>query len=324
MTDRLILSDGPGWHRPLPESVGPPSGRWMGTTAQHLAHWAIFLSVAAESDASSAEDIAALLEKALEASPLNPSARLAMAQLEARRGGKAGSIRSLGQCRDAVSLAWSARMLLEAGKADSALYLYNRAITLAAAGAGTRAGTPRFNDDPAVRRYLLPREKEVRDIAIELATREGWNFAKWSPALPPDPIVWLAVARVLRERGRKEADTLIDRILTEPSQPTPLDAENPCVLAARAEAFALRSRWKDAEREYLQAIERIDDDTIRRSWWFNLADVAFRLSDEGERQMALRAATAVARTDDITRRATEIQRVSSVRPPLRLGGAKAN
>jgi tetratricopeptide (TPR) repeat protein len=264
------------------------------------------------------------LQKALEVSPLNPSARLAMAQIEAHRGGKVSSIRSLGQSRDAVSLAWSARMLLDAGKPDSALRLYNMAITMAAAGAITRAGTPRFNDDPAVRRYLLPREKEVRDIALELAAREGWTFAKWSPALPPDPIVWLTVARVLRERGRKEAETLIDLVLDEPSRRTPLDPESPGVLAARAEAFALRSRWKDAEREYLQAIELVDDDTIRRSWWFNLADVAFRLSDEGERQMALRAATAVARSDDITRRATEIQRVSSVRPLLRLGGAKAN
>ena len=32
---------------------------------------------------------------------------------------------------------------------------------------------------------------------------------------------------------------------------------------------------------------------IRRSWWFNLADIALRLNDETQRQAAIRAALAV-------------------------------
>ena len=94
--------------------------------------------------------------------------------------------------------------------------------------------------------------------------------------------------------------------------------------AARAEAFALRSRWSEADQLYRQAIESIDDATIQRSWWFNLADIAFRLDDETQRQAALRAASAVAFSDDITRRATDIQRATRSRPVTRSPGVKAN
>ena len=49
-----------------------------------------------------------------------------------------------------------------------------------------------------------------------------------------------------------------------------------------------------------------------------------RLDDEGQRQMALRAALAVTNSDEITRRATLIQREAPTRRRLRLGNAKAN
>ena len=52
---------------------------------------------------------------------------------------------------------------------------------------------------------------------------------------------------------------------------------------------------------YRLAIELIDDDTIKRSWWFNLADIELRLDDESQRQTALRAALAVSPSDDISR-----------------------
>ena len=90
--------------------------------------------------------------------------------------------------------------------------------------------------------------------------------------------------------------------------------------AARAEAHALLSHWKEAEEEYHQAIELVDDDTIRRSWWFNLADIAFRLEDEGQRRTALSAALAVQTSDDISRRATDSQRSAGQRARLRSTG----
>ena len=50
-----------------------------------------------------------LVDRSLQISPLNPTARLAMAQLEGPGGDGSGRVRGLGLSRDAVSLAWSAR-----------------------------------------------------------------------------------------------------------------------------------------------------------------------------------------------------------------------
>jgi hypothetical protein len=324
VTQRLILADGPGLRKPLPDSVVPPEGPWVATTAQHLAHWAIFVGEVAGDRARSEPEVRSLLMRALHISPLHPAARVALAQLEPGRGAAPRSVRGLGLSRDAVSLAWSARCLLDVGKKVAALRLLGQALAVAAGSGLSRSATPRFNDDPAVRRYLLPGEDAVRDIIVELTSRAEWTFGDWFPALPQDPTVLLATARLLREQGRSEADAPL-RLLLDPARPRPAGAAaDPRTLAARAEALALRSQWPEAEQEYRQAIERIDQETIRRSWWFNLADIEFRLSDETQRQAALRAALAVAQSDDITRRASQIQRAEAPRPRLRLGGAKAN
>jgi hypothetical protein len=72
------------------------------------------------------------------------------------------------------------------------------------------------------------------------------------------------------------------------------------------------------------AIEFEEDDTLKRSFWFNLAQVALRADDDDQAQAALRAVLTAAASDDITRRATEIQRASGPRTRLRSTGAKAN
>jgi tetratricopeptide (TPR) repeat protein len=325
MTHRLLALDSSNRRRPLPDSVVPPDGRWVSTTAQHLAHWAVFLRGTEGDETRAAPEIASLLVRAQEASPLNPTARLALAQLNPAAKGATRSIRGLGLSRDAVSLAWGGRTLANAGKKAAALRLFGHALSAASRRGFSRTATPRFDDDPTVRRYLLPGEERVRDIVDELASRNDWTFREWSPALPRNPMVLLATARLLRELGRSdEAEGLLDLILEEDAPGTFQDPADPLIPAARAEALASRSRWKDAGQEYRRAIELIDNDTIRRSWWFNLADIAFRLNDESQRQLALRAALAVAHSDDITRRATMQQRgVAAPRRP-RLGGAKAN
>ena len=113
---------------------------------------------------------------------------------------------------------------------------------------------------------------------------------------------------------------MVDLILKERAVPLAPGQTPPVTLAALAEAFALRSRFTEARQLYRQAIDLIDDPTIQRSWWFNLADIADRADDETERQAALRSASAVAFSDDITRRATDIQRATLTRST----GVKAN
>jgi tetratricopeptide (TPR) repeat protein len=324
MTDRLLATDRGVQQRPLPESVAPPYGTWTRSTAQHLAHWAIFLSRLEGEKGRSIEEIRALVERALQVSPLNPTARLAAAQLETPGPSTTVSIRSLGLSRDVQSLAFSARKLLAAGQKDAALRLYGQSLAVAIPGKSCRAPEARFSDDPSVPRYLLPGEEPIREIVRELASRNDWTKSEWLAILPDDAVVRLIAARLLREQGLGDADALLELVLNEQRPAATPGAVGPLTLAARAEAFALRSRWREAESEYRQAIELIDDDTIKRSWWFNLADIASRLDDDQARQSALRAALAVASSDDISRRATEAQRAARPQPATRSTGVKAN
>ena len=199
VTQRLMTPDVSGRRRPLPASVVPPDGRWMTTTAQHLAHWAIFLRGSPPDPNAPLPDVSSMLTRSIQISPLNPTARLALAQNEPPGSGAPASIRTLGLSRDAVSLAWSARRLLKEGKRPAALRLYERALTVASAGEFPRTATPRFNDDLTSQRYLLPGEDLVRDIVAEMNSRDDWTFREWSKALPRNPTVLLATARLLRE-----------------------------------------------------------------------------------------------------------------------------
>jgi hypothetical protein len=325
LTQRLLTTDGSGRRKLLPPDLAPPGGRWIKTTAQHLAHWAIYTAVESDEHHPSSE-APSLVTRALEISPLNPTARLAMAQLEGSGRDSSGRIRGLGLSRDSVSLAWSARRLIDSGKKEAALRLYYRALSAAVEGGLSRSATPRFAEDLTGGRYYLPAEDGVRDIVAELAAREGLEFREWSRALPRNPTVLLATARLLRELGRAEADSLLDDLLGDHWAGVEPGRGDPRLMAARAEALGLRSRWNEAADQYRQAIELVDNDLIRRSWWFNLADIARRLNDEGQRQAAFRAVLAAHSSDDIARRVGKIQRSvdAKARTQDGYGSLKAN
>ena len=323
MTQRLMEPGRSARRRPLPDSL-VPEGRWLTTTAQHMAHWGVYFSTFEGDEKGPAEEIASMFTQALQISPLNPTARLAMARLDPSGRRAPGSVRSLGLSRDAVSLAWSARRLLDQGKKEAALRLYARALSSASSVGISRTVTPRFDEHETSQRYLLPGEDVVRDILSDMVLREGWTFRDWSRALPQDPMVLLAAARLLREKARVGAEPLLDIILKGGVAIGTDGAIDARTLAARAEALALGSRLKEAEQEYRQAIELADHDLVRRSWWFNLSDIARRLDDETQRQSALRAAVAVATTDDITRRASMNQRVTESQPLRRISSPTAN
>ncbi len=302
VTQRLLWPDTSPRRKGLPDSVVPPDGRWMTTTSQHVAHWAVFLG-GREGDANRpGADVSEMLTRSLQISPLNPTARLALSRLEPASGGRsARPSGSLGLSRDAVSLAWSARRLLDAGKKDAAIRLYGRALSAASTGGYSRSVTPRYSEDENASRFLLPGEDAVRDIVSEMDAQD-WTFREWSRALPQNPTVLLATARLLREKRRAEAEPLLARLVEGQVTSTTGDGIDPRAVAARAEALALASRLKEAEQVYRQAIELADNDMIRRSWWFNLADIAQRLDDETQRLVAIRAAIAVVPSDEITRR----------------------
>jgi hypothetical protein len=325
MTDRLVSANPTVRRSTLPESIVAPSGNWARSTAQHLAHWAIYASTCQPADRDRLSiDAPTLVNVALEASLINATARLTLAQLERLKPDSPLSSRSLGLSRDALCLSYSASRLAANGKRDAALRLYHQALVIASHRQLSHSGIPRFNDDPGVPRYLLPGEENVREILRELLSRNEWTFHEWSEILPRDTTVPLAAARLLREQGRSEAEALLDLVLVERGSPEMKSATSPVLIAASAEACAMRSRWREALTQYRQAIDLMQDDTIKRAWWFNLADVASRLDDEGQQQLALRAALAVTASDEISRRATELRRGATQRSRLRSVRARAN
>ena len=153
-----------------------------------------------------------------------------------------------------------------------------------------RLPEPAFNDDRQVGRYALPYEDLIGEVVREMASCTEWTFDEWSKALPPLAIVRLAAARVLRERGDADAERALDAVVAEADAPTEAGPGLALHLAAQAEALALRSQWKDAEERYQRAVELMPDDSIRRSWYVNLADLELRLNDEPKRRRALEAA----------------------------------
>jgi tetratricopeptide (TPR) repeat protein len=321
VAQRLLTRTGvAGKQRPLPETMVPPEPSWWQTTPQHLAQWGVYLGrLGAEEDR--AEDARSMLEGAVRISPIHPTARLARAELAAETEGPA---RSLGLSRDAASLARTARSLRLAGKQGAAIRLYREALQIAGRPDPTTAPEPVFDEDPAVRRYLLPGEAAAAAVVRELFGDPSRSFQEWSDAVPETTIARLAAARLFREQGRPEAEALIAQVIDADRAGPEAAPERAIRHAAAAEAHALLSRWRDAEGRYRQAIDAMDDAVVKRSWWFNLASIAHRLDDETQRQAALQAALDAPASDDISRRAMEFQRASEPVARLRSGATKAN
>jgi hypothetical protein len=134
----------------------------------------------------------------------------------------------------------------------------------------------------------------------------------------------LALARLLREQERPEAQKLLEEILASGSEDLQSSAQLAIRLATRAEAFAMLAQWGEAQRQYQQAIDQMEDVTTKRCWWYNLASIALQLDDEAQRKAALQAALEVSTSDDISHRALELQRASQSLTRLRPGVTKAN
>ncbi|HMB06398.1 MAG TPA: hypothetical protein VKP69_22025 [Isosphaeraceae bacterium] len=308
------LARGKAKGKPLPETVVPPSHpSWWNTTSGNLARWALERDRAAR-EPGQAEEVRALLEAATRVSPVDAGARFALAQPGRREEGAVPLPRSLDLSRDVVALAWSGRQLLAAGKDGAALKAYRAALELASRAAPSRLAPPAFLDDAQARRYALPSEDLIGGVVRDLAERPDWRFADWCEALPRFGVAPLVAARLLRDRSSPDSETALDAVLATADAPPPEGVPVAVHLAALGEALALKSRWSEAEQRYRQAIDRMPDDRVRRSWYFNLADLALRLDDEPKRLKALEAAKGADPKDEISQRAFDLLRSSGVRP----------
>jgi tetratricopeptide (TPR) repeat protein len=295
--------------KPLPETVIPPEHpSWWKTTSGNLDRWAMERAQGPR-EPGLAEEVHALLDAAVAIAPADPVARLALARTGPGDENAAPIDRSLGLSRDVVALAWSGRQLLASGKKEAALKAYREALAMASRAELSRLAPPGFLDDPQTRRYALPYEELLGAVIRDLVERADWPFAEWSAALPRIGVAPLVAARLLRERGSLDADAALDTVLADNTEsPLPEDLSAAVYLAAQGEALALRSRWSEAEQRYQQAIDLMPDDRVRRSWSFNLADLALRLGDEPKRLKALEAARGIDSRDEIAQRAQETLR----------------
>jgi tetratricopeptide (TPR) repeat protein len=286
---------------PLPAWVTPPSLSWWRTTPGHLMLWAHQCDQTA-SDPAAVEDVRELLSAAAQASPIQAGVRYALARL----GQESDRASSLALSRDVVALAWVGQQRLAAGRKDAALKAYRAALEMAAQADQARPPAPTFNEDPQMRRYVLPAEDLIGPIVCELAGHTGWNYADWSAALPPHAVVRLVAVKVLRGLSSVDAEAALDALLAQSDTPAPDEPGRALEIAAIAEALALKGRWEEAAKRYRQAIDLMPNSTIRRSWWMNLAEIKLRLNDETHRQQALEAARGNDTNDEITRRAVEL------------------
>jgi predicted negative regulator of RcsB-dependent stress response len=311
VANHLALGKAKG--KPLPETVVPPTQpSWWNTTSGNLGRWALERA-RAPSEPGLAEEVRALLDAATSIAPLDAVARLALARPGAGDEGAAPLDRSLGLSRDVVALAWSGRQLLAAGKKAAALKAYREAMEMASRAELSRLAPPEFLDDSPTRRYALPYEDLLGMVVRDLVERTDWRFADWSEALPRFGVAPLVAARMLRDRSGLDADAALDAVLADGEAPLPEGLPIAVHLAAQGEALALKSRWSEAEERYRKAIDLMPDDRVRRSWSFNLADLALRLGDEPKRLKALEMARGADSKDEITRRAFETLRETGVR-----------
>jgi hypothetical protein len=278
LADRLMREQPPEADAPV-EEIETPAASWWASTPSHL-------RLRAQDQASrpgqpeSQEAVNFLLHTAHNAAPLDSAVRLAMAT-ESESDGNAAvrndPLGSLGLSNDALALRQTGRGLLAAGKVDAGLAAYGQAIRMAATVELKRASMPSFVDDSRDHRFLLPLEETVGDLVRDLDERTPGGYAAWSKAIPDVPIANLAVYRLLTRRNRPERDLAFDRLSALPEcQDRAAEALR---LASQAEAEALRESYPASIKLYEEAIAAMPDDLLRRTWQFNLGEVA-RLAGE--------------------------------------------
>lgn len=311
--------------RPLPKGVEPGTGRWWESSAPHLITWAAYLDRITD-DPAKADEARDLLAKAAQLSPLNPTVRHALARTLPGQNPTAAEklALALGQSRDVLTLAWAGHQLLEAGHKEAALGAYGRALAMAAEPDLDRAGAPVYLDEAQPKRYALPTEERLAAVIRDMAGASAWGYRDWSAALPKEGVALLAAARVLREAGSADAHAALDVALeaagtlspaitgAEVVIDPPADPREALRLAAAATALSMKQKWQEARDAYRQAIDRMPSDRVRRSWWFNVADLELRMNDESERRLALESAKNADPKDEITLRVVEIQKASGV------------
>lgn len=313
MAARAALRPEDGRVVPLLDPTVRPETTWWKTTPLHMSEWGMAIARSPDGPERAAE-VTELLKTATSVSPLQREARFALATDAATSSDPVVRLpRTLGLSRDVVSLTLTARSLKLAGKKTAAINAYRAAMDLASDADLEQLDAPKFDEDPRVRRYCLPHESLVQAVARDMADAGEWSFDDWKQAIPTRPVARLAVARVLREKGGADVDAVYNLVLADDvSLPRVrnLYAEN---LAAQAEALAFKEKKVEAAEQYRKAIELVSDDATKRRWRFGLAEIVAQLGDTKERAELLEAAKGLDPTEDVTKKAIDVQKFAGLR-----------
>ncbi len=286
-----------------------PRGGWIFSTATHLSAWAVALERADDGENHS-EDVRSLLASAREASPLGARAHFNVETVAspANTAIDPNDFSEIGRTRDIVSLISTGRRLREAGKLDSSIRAYRSALELALKADQNGLEPPNFDESPQVRRYALPHEPLVALVVRDMAEQGDWTPSQWNSALPTSATAsWVASKVLAKLRRKTEADALADLAIRQ-GESDPLPGYDPAEQrASRAEGLAYRGRWTDAIEQYRLAIDQVEDDTTRRAWWLNLAELARLNNDDAAQLRAIEAARSADIVDEITQRARKYQ-----------------
>ncbi len=299
LADRLLRRDAKAEDLSA-EIEGMTEPSWWRTNAKHLAMRSAAMG-RGSGDADKEERARFYLGLARNASPLEPSTRMALAGMLDVHGAPASAIASLGMSRDVLALAWTGRQLARAGKTEAALGVYRSALEITLRSDPSRATSPQFHDDDSSKRFALPNEDLVGRIVRAMAAQGDWSYERWSAALPDHGLIFLATYRVLSEAGNRDADRALDRLVKLGDSP----AFGPAAVhrAAKAEGLSIKGQMEPAATLYRDAIGEIGDESIRRTWWYNLAEVLTGYENKSAAIDALNSARAGRGDDEIGRRA---------------------
>jgi tetratricopeptide (TPR) repeat protein len=304
----------------LPDAVSydadAPSYSWWGSTARHLYLYA--LAADRSQDPDRLDKIRFYLHAASNASPPRADVKLALAR-HAKVDAAVERASSSRISQDAISLAWAGREALAAGDVERAIESFQTALSISAR-AEVRASDVIFDDEQETHRFRLPGEALVRQILEDMAGRGDWEFAQWSKSLPPTAVAWLAAHRVLRERESGDARKALETAAS--LDPPPAAYSRAEHLAAQGEALALLNRRAEAVQSYRQAIDLAPPSAIRRSWWFNLAEILGRQGEFEERDLAWDRAVEGAPASEEVARQTPLAREKAGLGPKKRGAPR--
>lgn len=287
----------------------PPAKWWNSTSDQMIMRAALLSGQGVGFDPANQERAGDLLHAASGNAPGHPSLRFAKAWRALQEPGIDPAATAVGLSRDVWSLSWTGRALLAKGNVEAAKRAYRSALDMACRAQPDPSERPTFHSEPRGGRFGLPLENLINVVVLDMANRPEWSTEDWQDVLPDVTEAWLVAARLLRRRGDSAAEAALDRAIALGEKPAPSGCSTALHEAASAEALALAGRFDEAAERYQSAVEHLSvaEESARRSWMFNLAELYSRTGKSSDERSCLLASMTTDPNDPVTSEAIRTQ-----------------